>query len=122
MLSNLAHSGSKGVYSFDTWAWSGKPYGTGWFSTVDLLVLTSSEQLLFVLKLHFSFFAKQPMPNEEVNCTEPFLSVRVPWLGTYFQKYRGVEEDMETERKRQRGRERDRGREEDAILMEQRVF
>ncbi len=41
-------------------------------STVDLLVLASSDQLLLIMKLLSFFFTKQPIFNEEVNCTEPF--------------------------------------------------
>jgi len=33
---------------------AGKPYQRGRISTVDLLVLTSLDQLLFALKLYFS--------------------------------------------------------------------
>jgi hypothetical protein len=33
----------------------------GRISTVDLLVLTSLDQVLFILKLYFSFFTKQPI-------------------------------------------------------------
>jgi len=43
------------------------------------LVQTSSDQLLFILKLYIFFiFAKQYL-NEEVHCTEPSPSVKVPW-------------------------------------------
>ncbi len=38
-------------------------------STFDLLVLTSLDQPLYILKLHL---------NEEVNCIEPSLLVRFP--------------------------------------------
>ncbi len=57
-----------------------KPYRMGRISTVDLLVLTSLNELLFKLKLNFLFY-KATYLNEEVNCTEPSPSVRVPWLG-----------------------------------------
>ncbi len=40
---------------------AGKPYWRGRISTVDLLVLTSLDQLLFILKLYFSFNTKQPI-------------------------------------------------------------
>ncbi len=43
---------------------------------VHLLVLTSSDQLLFILKLNFSVFTKQYL-NLEVNHTEPSTSKRV---------------------------------------------
>ncbi len=51
----------------------------GRISTIDLLVLTNLDQLLSILKLYFSVFTHQPIFNEEVNCTEPSPSVRVPW-------------------------------------------
>jgi hypothetical protein len=37
------------------------PNRRGRVSTVDLLVLTSSDQLLLILKMYFSFFTKQPI-------------------------------------------------------------
>ncbi len=46
---------------------AGKSYW-GWrLSTVDLLVLTSLDQLVFILKILFSFFYKTSYLNEEVN-------------------------------------------------------
>ncbi len=42
---------------------------------VDFLALTSSDQLLFILKLYISFY-KTTYLNKELNCTEPFPSVR----------------------------------------------
>ncbi len=47
----------------------------GRISTDDLLVLTSSDQLLFILKLYFSFY-KTNYLNEEVNRIERSPSVR----------------------------------------------
>jgi hypothetical protein len=44
----------------------------GRLSTVDLLVLTSLDQFFDLL------FYKTSYLNEEVNCTEPSLSVSVP--------------------------------------------
>ncbi len=45
------------------WEWStvlpGKPYWRGRISTIDLLVLTSLDQLLLILKILFIFFTKQ---------------------------------------------------------------
>jgi hypothetical protein len=55
----------------------GNPYCTGKLGTVDLLVPTRSDELVFVLKLYLSFFTTTYL-NEEVNCTKPFPSVRVP--------------------------------------------
>jgi hypothetical protein len=45
---------------------------------IDLHALTSSHQLLLVLT--FLLFCKTRYLKEEVNGTEPSLSVRVPWL------------------------------------------
>ncbi len=54
----------------------------GCLSTIDLLVLTSLDQLIFILKIVFSFYTKQ-----EVNCTESppvrrpcFISLKVEQL------------------------------------------
>jgi len=41
-------------------------------STVDLLVLTSSDQLLFVVLIHFT----KEQSNKEVNCIEPTSDIR----------------------------------------------
>jgi len=45
----------------------------------DPLVLTSLDQLLFKLKILFTFFYKTTSLNEEVNCTEPFPTAIFPW-------------------------------------------
>jgi hypothetical protein len=42
-------------------------------STVDLLTLTIPDQLIFLLY-------KTSYTEEEDNCPEPSLSVKVPWL------------------------------------------
>jgi hypothetical protein len=42
------------------------------------LVLTSSDQLLFTLKISFFLFYKMSYLNEEVNRKKPSPSVRVP--------------------------------------------
>ncbi len=47
-------------------------------STIYLLVQTSLDQLLFILKILFIFLKKYL--NEEVNCTNPSPSVSIPWL------------------------------------------
>jgi hypothetical protein len=44
----------------------------------SVFVPTSSNQLLFKMKLHISFFYKATYPVEEVNCTDSSPSVRVP--------------------------------------------
>jgi hypothetical protein len=51
--------------------WAGNPYLRGRISTVDLLVLISFDQLIFI----------SSYLNEEVNCTDPFPSVSVPRIG-----------------------------------------
>ncbi len=48
---------------------------------VDLLVLSSSDQLPSILKKYSLY--KTSYPNEEVNCTEPSPSVGVPWYETF---------------------------------------
>jgi hypothetical protein len=40
---------------------SGNPNLKGRINMIDLLVPTSLDQLLFILKLYFSFFTKQPL-------------------------------------------------------------
>jgi hypothetical protein len=50
---------------------SGKSYGRGRLSTVDLHGL---DQLLCKLKIVFAYF-KTSYLNEEVNCTEPSLKL-----------------------------------------------
>jgi hypothetical protein len=52
--------------------------GEGSVFTVNLLVLASLDQLVFILKFLITFFYKTSYLNEEVNCTEPSPSVRVP--------------------------------------------
>jgi len=51
-------------------------------SAVDFLALTSSDQLLFILKNIF-LFLKTNYFNEEVNNTEHAPSVRVPWKSVF---------------------------------------
>ncbi len=53
----------------------GNPYWRGRISTTDLIVLTSSDQLLLKL-ICFVFFYKTSCLNEEVNCTDPSHSVK----------------------------------------------
>ncbi len=47
------------------------------FSTVDLLVLTRYDNLIFLLKMLCIF--KTRYHNKEVKRTQPFPSVRIPW-------------------------------------------
>jgi len=54
----------------------------GRLSTVNFLVLTSLDQLIFIMKIFFTFVCKTSYLNKEVNRTEPFPSVSVP--GTAF--------------------------------------
>jgi hypothetical protein len=48
---------------------------------IDLLVLTCLDQLLLIIQTLFTFYNTSYL-NEEVNCTEPFLLVSVPWFAT----------------------------------------
>ncbi len=48
------------------------------WSMVDLLVLTSLDQLLFILEILFTSWYKTSNLNEEVSCTDSSPSVRVP--------------------------------------------
>jgi hypothetical protein len=48
----------------------GKLTERGRVRTVDLLVLTSLDQLIYIIKILFTFF-KTSYLGEEVNCTEP---------------------------------------------------
>jgi hypothetical protein len=61
----------------------GNPYWRGQLSTVDLHLLTSIDQLHLILKILFTFY-KTSYLNEEVNCTEPSPSVKVPCTVYYF--------------------------------------
>jgi hypothetical protein len=45
---------------------------------VDLLVLISLEDLLFILKILLSFFYQTSSLNWEVNCAEPSISINIP--------------------------------------------
>jgi hypothetical protein len=59
----------------DVKPWPRNPYWRGRLCTVELLVLTISDLLLFILK-YLDY--KTNYLNEEVYCTEPFPSVNVP--------------------------------------------
>jgi hypothetical protein len=54
------------------------PYRKGIISTVDLLVLTSSEHLLSILKLYLSLFTNQPSLMRRSTVQSLLLLVRVP--------------------------------------------
>jgi hypothetical protein len=56
----------------------GNPYRSGRFSTIDLLVLTSSDQHPFYSEKYIFNSFKTRYFNKEVNRTEQSLSVRVP--------------------------------------------
>ncbi len=58
-------------------------------STLDLLELTRSDQPLFMLKFYIFFIYKTTNLNEEVDCTVPSPSVRVPWVQHSEQPSRG---------------------------------
>jgi hypothetical protein len=47
-------------------------------STFDLPVQSGLDWLFSKLKIYLYFFNKQPYRDEEVNCTEPSLSLSVP--------------------------------------------
>ncbi len=55
-------------------------YWRGRNSTIDLLVLTSLDNRLLILKSFFLLFNKTSYINKVVNCTEYSPSMRVPWL------------------------------------------
>jgi len=64
------------------WAhWSrakpGNPFWRGRINTIDLLVLSMLCKLLFTRNFFLCY--KTSYLNMEVNCTEPFPLVRVPW-------------------------------------------
>ncbi len=59
---------------------TGKSCFKGRLRTVDLLALTSSDQLLLILKILFTLFTKTSYLNEEVNGTEPTLRIVFPVL------------------------------------------
>ncbi len=50
----------------------------GFLSTDNLHVKTGSDQLLIILIFFLS--NKSSYLKKEVNCTEPSLSIRVPWI------------------------------------------
>jgi len=52
---------------------AGNPYRRGRISTVDLLALTKSFQLLFIYMNIYFLFYKTTYLDVEVNCTEPSL-------------------------------------------------
>ncbi len=54
----------------------GKSYWRGRLSTVDLLVLISLDQLLFIIKMLIAFLRYM---LEEANSTDPSRSVSIPW-------------------------------------------
>ncbi len=56
----------------------GKPYKRGWPSTVNLLVLTSSDQLFVSNENIIYYSCKTNYLNEEFKCTEPSHSVSLP--------------------------------------------
>ncbi len=61
----------------------GNPYWKGTLSTVDLLELTSLDQLLLILRTFFTFFYKTSYLNEEVNCTMRSRQVSIPWSNSH---------------------------------------
>jgi hypothetical protein len=59
----------------------GNPYLKERISTIDLLVLTGSDQLLLILKNIIFLLCKTSYLNEKENFREPSTSVMVPCLG-----------------------------------------
>jgi len=57
----------------------GNPHRRGRPSTFDLLVLTNLRQLLFLLKILFTFFTKQATLIRRLVVLRPCTSVSVPW-------------------------------------------
>jgi hypothetical protein len=62
------------------WFKAGNPYWRGRLGTVHLIVLTSLDNLIYILKILFTFAKKTSYLNEEVNCTDPSLAVSIPCL------------------------------------------
>ena len=60
--------------------WARIPYWRKRFNTVDLLLRTSLDQLILHWKYYSPFLYKTSYTDEEVNGTEPSLSVSVPCL------------------------------------------
>jgi hypothetical protein len=70
---------------------SGNPHWWGRLNTVDLIVLTSLDRLIFILKILFTFLKTRHL-NEGVSCTKPTSSVRVSCICklTYLLEWVGV--------------------------------
>jgi hypothetical protein len=66
----------------------GNPNWRGRICTVELLVITSWDQLLLVQKL--CYFYKTTFPKEEVYWSEPSTSVKIPWLNGW-KSIRGIQ-------------------------------
>ncbi len=65
----------------------GNPYERGRLSTVDLLMLTSLDQL----NTNINFFLQNINDvNEEVNSNKPSPSVRVPWSNIQLYKFKMI--------------------------------
>jgi hypothetical protein len=71
---------------------SRNPCWRGRLSTVDLLVLTLFKSVAFEITKIIYFFTKTSYYIEEVNCTEPFPSISVPW---FKESYKHTEEKRE---------------------------
>ncbi len=71
-----------GKFTICSWGKSGQGILTGRISTINLLVLTSSNYLLLIVKMHIFLFLQTSYLNKEVNCTEPSSPlVSCPWSG-----------------------------------------
>ena len=58
---------------------AGNPYRRGSLGTVDLLVLTQLDQLIFILKILFTSFTKQETLMRRTTLHKAFPLVSVPW-------------------------------------------
>ncbi len=73
-----------GTWVIVGWDLAGKPYWWGRISTVDLLGLTSLDQVLFTLKILFTFFTKQPILNRRSTVLSIPLQQEFPGSGQVF--------------------------------------
>jgi hypothetical protein len=58
---------------------AGKSYRRESLRTVDLLVLSNIDQILFTMNILFTFLQTSYL-NEEVICRDPFPEASIPWI------------------------------------------
>jgi hypothetical protein len=74
--------GLSSVFQLCLWSGAGNPNRRGRSSSVDLLVLTSLDQLVLMLLKYFCFLTKRVILTRGVNCTEPSKgSLQLPYPG-----------------------------------------